>query len=106
MPTLLIHHAAALDHQTPPGHPERADRIRAVEKALADPAFAALRREEAPLGRFGDALSCHEADYIAELEIALPSAGLVALDADTTASPGSREACCARSAVRCARWMP
>jgi hypothetical protein len=32
MPTLLVHHPASLEHQTPLGHPERADRIRAVER--------------------------------------------------------------------------
>jgi acetoin utilization deacetylase AcuC-like enzyme len=100
--TLLIRHAAALGHATPAGHPERPDRIRAIEKALSDPAFAGLRREEAPRATFGDALSCHEEDYLAELEASLPpdvelppgreEMGTVALDADTFASPGTREA--------------
>jgi acetoin utilization deacetylase AcuC-like enzyme len=94
--TLLIRHAASLDHVTPPGHPERPDRIRAVEKALADPAFAGLVREDAPLATFGDALACHEDEYLSELEAQLPPAedaeALVALDADTFVSAGSREA--------------
>jgi acetoin utilization deacetylase AcuC-like enzyme len=94
--TLLISHPSALDHATPPGHPERADRIRAVETALADPSFAALMREEAPLAQFGDALICHEDEYVSELEASLPQAGTaegcIALDADTFASPGSRHA--------------
>ena len=30
MTTLLLSHPASLDHLTPPGHPERPDRIRAV----------------------------------------------------------------------------
>ncbi|MGL4728357.1 MAG: histone deacetylase family protein [Bosea sp. (in: a-proteobacteria)] len=97
MTTLLVSHTSALGHATPPGHPERADRIRAVGQALAEPAFAMLMREEAPLARFGDALICHEEEYVSELEASLPQSGLpdesrVALDADTFASPGSREA--------------
>jgi acetoin utilization deacetylase AcuC-like enzyme len=34
MSTLYITHPACLDHQTPFGHPERPDRIRAIERAL------------------------------------------------------------------------
>jgi hypothetical protein len=48
MSTLLITHSACLDHLTPEGHPERPDRLRAVEQALEDEAFSALVREQAP----------------------------------------------------------
>ena len=34
MTTLLLSHPACLDHATPAGHPERADRLRAVKEAL------------------------------------------------------------------------
>ena len=34
MSTLYITHPACLDHLTPLGHPERPDRLRAVEAAL------------------------------------------------------------------------
>ena len=47
MATLLISHPACLLHLTPPGHPERPDRLRAVERALADERFKPLIREEA-----------------------------------------------------------
>ena len=49
MSTLLISHPACLDHQTPPGHPDRPDRMRAVESHHAvearqpDVAVAGLR---------------------------------------------------------------
>mgnify|MGYP003704910689 CR=1 FL=1 len=49
MTTLYLCHPASLDHDTPPGHPERADRIRVIERALEDERFAALVREQAPL---------------------------------------------------------
>jgi acetoin utilization deacetylase AcuC-like enzyme len=32
--TLLLTHTACLDHVTPPGHPERPDRLRAVAEVL------------------------------------------------------------------------
>ena len=47
MTLALISHASSLDHVTPPGHPERADRIRAVQAALEDERFALLDRREA-----------------------------------------------------------
>jgi acetoin utilization deacetylase AcuC-like enzyme len=31
--TLLITHCACLEHLTPPGHPERPDRLRTIEQA-------------------------------------------------------------------------
>ena len=39
MTTLLISHPACLQHLTPMGHPERPDRLRAVEQALAADKF-------------------------------------------------------------------
>ena len=48
MSTLLLSHKACLDHVTPPGHPERPDRLRAVEEALAVERFQFLARDLAP----------------------------------------------------------
>jgi acetoin utilization deacetylase AcuC-like enzyme len=90
--TLLITHDASLGHETPAGHPERPDRIRAINTALSGGAFDGLKRSDAPMAAFTDALAAHDADYVAELEAMLPLAGTVSFDADTTASPGSREA--------------
>ena len=42
MSTLLLSHKACLDHVTPPGHPERPDRLRAVEEALSHERFHSL----------------------------------------------------------------
>ena len=50
MTTLLLSHPASLDHLTPPGHPERPDRMRAVAQALSEDRFNALVRGEAPEG--------------------------------------------------------
>ena len=40
MTTLLITHPASLEHSNGPGHPERPDRIRAIEKILAQDLFS------------------------------------------------------------------
>jgi acetoin utilization deacetylase AcuC-like enzyme len=92
MTTLLVTHPACLEHLTPPGHPERPDRLRAVEAALGEAAFADLLREQAPTLPLETIALCHPMDYIEALRDATPKQGLVRVDADTTMSPGSFEA--------------
>ena len=46
MTTLLLPHPACLLHDTGYGHPERADRLRAIDDALAAPSFKKLKREQ------------------------------------------------------------
>ena len=92
MSTLYVTHPACLNHLTPAGHPERPDRLRAVEQALEQEQFQHLARMEAPLANFETIALCHPLDYIKEIEAASPTQGLVRLDADTTMSPGSFEA--------------
>ena len=92
MTTLLFSHDSSLSHLTPPGHPERVDRITAVSRALNAPAFAALDRREAPLAGEGEVLRCHAADYLAKVRAARPGEGWAQLDPDTFLSPGSYEA--------------
>lgn len=90
--TLFFVHPASLGHDTGPGHPERAERIRAIEKALSGVDFQALRRLEAPRGDPQAILRVHSAEYLTKIESAMPTEGLVALDADTLISPGTFEA--------------
>jgi acetoin utilization deacetylase AcuC-like enzyme len=92
MSTLLITHPAFLDHVTPQGHPERADRLRAIDRVLEAEAFHALAREQAPMAPLETVALCHPMDYIEAIREASPSEGLVRLDADTSMSPGSFEA--------------
>ena len=92
MSTLLITHSACLDHLTPAGHPERPDRLRAVEQALEDERFQTLAREKAPLAEMETIALCHPMDYIEAIKDAAPDEGIVRLDADTSMSPGSYEA--------------
>src|SRR6185312_985651 len=92
MSTLLVTHPACLDHKTPPGHPERPDRLRAIEEALAEERFQSLARVEAPRAPFETIALVHPMQYVEALHEASPKEGLVQLDADTSMSPGSFEA--------------
>jgi acetoin utilization deacetylase AcuC-like enzyme len=92
MATLLVTHPACLDHITPPGHPERPDRLRAIDQALEDPRFQDLVREQAPAATLETIALCHPMDYIVEIRDATPQRGLVQIDADTSMSPGTFEA--------------
>src|SRR5580692_2283853 len=92
MSTLLLTHPACLEHVTPAGHPERPDRLRAVERALEAEKFQALARELAPLAPLEVIALCHPMDYIAALRDASPKEGIVHLDGDTAMSPGTFEA--------------
>ena len=92
MSTLLITHPACLDHLTPAGHPERPDRLRAIERALEGERFQNLARVEAPAASLETIALCHPMDYVTAIRDATPQNGLAQLDADTSMSPGSFEA--------------
>jgi acetoin utilization deacetylase AcuC-like enzyme len=92
MTTLLLSHPACLNHVTPMGHPERPDRLRAVERALEHEKFQSLAREEAPMATVEMIALAHPMDYVTQIRDANPKEGMVRLDADTTMSPGSFEA--------------
>ena len=80
MTTRLYTHPIYLEHLTPAGHPERPDRLRAVERVLAEDVFDALDRQQSPNGDEATILYAHPADYVADI------------DSDTTASPKSWQA--------------
>src|SRR6201999_1587299 len=90
--TLLLSHPASLNHQTPPGHPERPDRIRAVDETLSESRFDRLVREQSPEGSLELVTLCHNEHYVDELRDIAPSKGQVYLDGDTSMSPGTWEA--------------
>jgi acetoin utilization deacetylase AcuC-like enzyme len=92
MPTLYITHPACLDHRPPSGHPERPDRLRAIERALAADAYKPLVRVEAPKASLDTIALCHPMDYVTAVQEASPQQGLVQIDADTSMSPGTFEA--------------
>ena len=96
MTTLLITHPCFLSHDTGPGHPERADRMRALDRAFGADEFASLARVTVP----------HRADVESRILLAHSSAHLervraasadrtrmpVYLDPDTVVSSGTWEA--------------
>lgn len=92
MSTLLITHPASLNHLNGAGHPERPDRIRAIESILEQEKFQTLAREQAPLAELETIALCHPMEYVEEIRDAAPKEGQVQLDADTSMSPGTWEA--------------
>jgi acetoin utilization deacetylase AcuC-like enzyme len=92
MSTLLVTHPACLEHLTPRGHPERPDRLRAIEHALEAEKFQSLARVQAPQAALEVIALCHPMDYITQIRDAIPMEGIVQLDADTSMSHGTFEA--------------
>jgi acetoin utilization deacetylase AcuC-like enzyme len=90
--TLFITHSACSEHLTPPGHPERPERLRAIEQALAHEKFPLLLREQCPRAELETVALCHPWEYIERIRTAVPQMGLVQLDDDTVLSAGSFEA--------------
>jgi acetoin utilization deacetylase AcuC-like enzyme len=92
MRTLYYSHPDFLLHDTGYGHPECADRLKAIDKVLDQPEFANLIRVTPPLGTEQQIGLIHTAEHIQHIKAALPSQGISHLDPDTVLSPGSRTA--------------
>lgn len=95
MTTVLITHPAFLNHDTGPHHPERPDRMRAIDRILSHEIYANLPRREAPLrDDVEEAIKrCHPGTYFEELRDKRPkSAGQLFIDEDTLMSEGTWEA--------------
>lgn len=86
---LLFTHEAFRGHVTPPGHPERVERLAAVDRGLAG---LAVERRECPVADEAEVLRCHPAGYLARVKAAVPREGWAQLDGDTFLSPGSFDA--------------
>jgi acetoin utilization deacetylase AcuC-like enzyme len=100
--TLLFSHEACLDHDTGQGHPERSDRLRAVNKALAADLFATLDRRQAPeVSRETLALN-HPEEFVEDVFAKAPIVNQVFLDPDTVMSPGSAQAALRATGAVCA----
>lgn len=92
MTTALISHPDCLEHATPPGHPERPDRMRAVDRALQDECFMHLIRVEAPLAEDAHILRAHPQSHLDRILALAPETGEAVIDGDTYLSPGSLRA--------------
>ena len=86
---LVFTHEACRGHVTPPGHPERVERLAAVERGLQG---ISVTRRDCPMGEEAEVLRCHPASYLARVKAAVPSEGWAQLDGDTFLSPGSFDA--------------
>ena len=87
--TLLLSHPAGLGHDMGRGHPERPDRLRAVERVLENERFQSLIREQAPFGDRAAVIRVHPEEYFEAIERAAPKEGIARLDADTAMNAGT-----------------
>ena len=93
MATALITHAACLEHDPGPYHPECPDRLHVVLRALDAPEFAGLIREAAPHATKEQLVRVHPARIVGSILAIRPEAGdIVSIDPDTAMSAGSAEA--------------
>ena len=80
--------AAAKSHHVPSGHPERPERITAVQTVL-DEAFSDVPRRAAIQASFDQLSLVHDQSYLEALYDAVPESGLTGIDGDTFLSPAS-----------------
>jgi len=98
----LYTHAACLDHDPGPGHPETPARLAAVLEALDESAFPALRRIDAPRATRTQLSRVHVRRLIDSVIDHGPLHYWRMLDADTMMSPGSAEAAQRAAGAVCA----
>ena len=91
---LYFSHPACLGHDPAPvmpGHPERPERLLAIERALADRKWLGWERREAPLAEEAELELAHSNEHVRAIR-QLCTAGGGAIDPDTYAVEGSWEA--------------
>ncbi len=92
-PVALFTHPACLGHDTGPHHPECAERLRSVLRALEHPDFTGLLRELAPEATRDHLVRVHPESHVDYLLSLHPAEGdSIAIDPDTVVSPGTHEA--------------
>lgn len=95
MSTLLLTHPCFVNHDTGYGHPERADRMRALDQVFGNELFDDLVRDEAPIRDDLEqaVVRAHPQEYFDAMVAADPgpNGDTVRLDGDTVLSPGSWE---------------
>jgi acetoin utilization deacetylase AcuC-like enzyme len=97
---LLLRHPSSLEHDTGPGHPERADRIRAIEAELESRGWLDWDVREAPPASEEQLLRVHPPAYVERVREM--SARSAPFDLDTPTSPGSYEAALRAAGGACA----
>ncbi len=94
MTTRLYEHSVFLSHDVPEGHPERPDRLRALNIALEHDNFAALDRKEAPQANEDAVLLAHPEEHLFTVMRAMPEeeGEINQFEADTYAGVKSLQA--------------
>jgi len=87
MSVLILSHPSSHDHVTPAGHPERVERILAVEQLLDTVPYDTLARAEAPAATDEQLARAHDPAFLAMLEARVPDRGWTSLDGDTHLCP-------------------
>ena len=88
--TGLVYHPAYLDHDMGAGHPESPNRLLAIMQQLERSGTAAqIKRIEPRRAEDEWITEIHSRSYVAALNKHQPASGRVALDPDTSMSPGS-----------------
>jgi acetoin utilization deacetylase AcuC-like enzyme len=88
--TGFVYHPAYLDHDMGAGHPESPNRLRAIMQQLERSGTAGrVKRIEPRKAEDEWVTQIHSPSYVASLNTHHPTSGRVALDPDTSMSPGS-----------------
>ena len=91
--TAFITHEDCLKHDMGAGHPERAERLTAIEDQLiASGVEQFLRRYDAPLATDEQLARVHPMEYVQAIRETAPEEGTVHLDPDTAMNPHSLDA--------------
>jgi acetoin utilization deacetylase AcuC-like enzyme len=93
-------HPSSLEHDTGAGHPERADRIRAIEAELGARDWLGYERRRAPAATMGQLHAVHPPEYVEAVRET--SARAAAFDLDTPTSEGTWEAALHAAGGACA----
>lgn len=100
--TILFEHEICLQHDLGEGHPERPDRLRAIQLALAATEFSDLERRPAPLATPEQIALVHSRSYIDHIFALSPEQGRIQIDPDTAMNSASLEAAQRAAGAVCA----
>jgi len=100
--TIVLEHPIFAEHEVPSGHPERPERVTAIERRLSGNGFAGLVRAQAEAATPEQILAVHDEAYFDQIKEASPNKGLLPLDPDTFLGPHSFEAAMIAAGAGCA----
>jgi len=101
-PGVYFSSPACLQHDTGEDHPERADRLLAIEEALSARDWLGWERREAPPAGRETLVAVHAEDYVDRIRAMSDEGGHGLLAEDTPVGPGSYEAAAAAAGAACA----